>query len=375
MIRNMKVSFFSTRSQKERFLVLDLSNASFDSALGEKGSDEKLRMLSLERREVATLSFERTLEYLYLEIQKFQPHKIIFSFPSPMLKAKFVTQVFRPTNPKIPIQRREKEFIEKTVLKGALQEMRASLSADSGILPEDFVRVDLSVKEIKVDGYVVSSLEGLKGSRIEFMFLGIFLLRSYGTILQRFTQKYRIRTFKILHPAQAVENFAQKTQKGGLYLDIEDETSQIFAIRDGRLSFASSIPMGGDHFTEIFVESLGMKKNIAREFQEKYFRGMISEELRTKLKALLLPAVKNFATLVKKQLRDIEGVFSPRIFMFGRGSFLKEIHEIFEGDDLKNLPFSRVPEVSFLYPKDVRSIDTPHKTNPQYTLLFLLIPE
>ena len=178
----------------------------------------------------------------------------------------------------------------------------------------------------------------------------------------------------VLHLAQALERFARKKRKNGVYLHIAEESSEIAIWKDGVFALTEAIPLGGTHFTKVFENVLGMRKNTAQEFQERYFAGKLSEELRSQIKTLLAPPLNDFAALVKERLFQLNMSLPENIWIFGKGCKVREIFEMFEDDRVeKDLPFSQKPQPAFLLPKDIWNLERfPKNADPSYTGLFLL---
>lgn len=369
---------FSQISRRRRrgtpFLVLQIHHKSLSYAVLQQTGTDSLNVLSFGVKPINTVSFEATLDETYSELHKeFHMNRAIFGLPGSTLRARIGTYSSRRDHPKTFMKEQESNAIENKALADAAKEMQESLSAESGILPEDLEVQSLQILQTTIDGYGVPALKGFSGKTIEFGVFGAFLLRPHTYTLQAFARKYGMRMFSVAHAAQAIAHSSRNADSDGIYLLMEEEMTQIIVKKNGVLSFIDTIPMGGNAFTEALEKNLGMPENVAKEFQTRYFQGYLSEELQGRVRTLLLPEVQDFATLVKRRLESMRTSFPSAVWFFGEGSQIQELRGIFDERMSQDVAFLGTPKAAFLSPNDIWNIQNfAWGSNPRHTPLFLL---
>ena len=362
------------KKRGELVLVLHIDENSISFALFEIQT-VNTRILAYGMNDRKSFTLEQNLQEILRQINlRGQISKVVVSFSSHDFRAHVVRGGTKRDNGDFVINERENRSLENEILQRAERDMRKRIIEDSGILPSDFRMNKIEILERKIDGYKVPQFIGVRGKQVECVVLGTFLLLEPFHIIERFVQKNGFKQLEILHIAQAIVYHASKQKKDGIYLYIGNTKTQIGVWRDGKFNFSEGVPVGGDQFIEVFGEVLGMRENIAAEFQERYFTGEVSEEVREKIKSLLLPEIKKFGTLVSKRLYGMKTVLPENIWVFGAGSKIRDIFGMFEEIDETDSAFLQTPTFAFLSPKDILNIENfPHADDPRYTPLFLLV--
>jgi hypothetical protein len=354
-------------------LVLSIGERALHFILFEEKGEE-VRVLTSGQREVYLSNLEQILVDLFAQLTKSaRIRDMVVSFSSEIFKAQIIKEPFVRSTPKHSIDAKEAKRLEEKIRTRAKRSFNTILFEDSGILPGDFDFRSMQVLSHKVDGYEVVGLEGYKGSEVEFTLLGTFLLRKPFAVLKKAAKRYRIEHIQVVHIAEALVKYSEQKEQDGVFLSIEHTRTQVIISRGDNVALGEPIPAGEEHFLEVFGEGLGMKENIASEFQDQYFRGELSDILTQKVKALLLPEVKNFGTLVLQELEEAKISLPEQVWIFGSGSNIGDITGLFEHRVKEEFPFSEPPSVAFLLPQHIRAVkDFPGSHNPSYTGLFLL---
>jgi len=362
------------QSKKGRgVLVLLIGEGALSFLLFEETGKE-VRVLTSGQREAYLSNLEQNLVDLFAQLNKTRRiRQVVVSFSSEVFKAQIIKETIRRSTPSHPIDRKEAHSLEEKMRARAKRSFHKMLFADTGILPADFEFRSMEVLGHKIDGYEVQELEGFKGGDVESTILGTFLLRKPFSFVKKAAKRFGIQDIVVVHIAKALARYSERTENDGVFLSIEQRRTQIVVSHQGTFALTNPVAMGEENFNDVFSEALGMKENIASEFQEQYFRGELSKALMSKVRTLLLPEVKNFGTLITRQLEEVKISLPEHVWIFGSGSNIRDIANLFGEDIQEDLPFSEPPTIDFLLPEHILKVrDFPGSKNPHYTGLFLL---
>lgn len=350
---------------QKRIFAIDLGDLYLKFVFIEKG-----RAVLWGREELNLIFWQRPLEHLWDLIQNFfasfkgeEKGSLVLGFSQSFLKASFASHVIVRSSPQERISAAEEKTLEQEFQKELTEKSLGALSEMSGILKEEFLLERLVILSRAIDGYVVSRLEGLKGKEVVIVAFGVFLLRSHQEILDYIKNQYKLTPPVLVHEAETILQFAKDKNKEGLFLDIGDRISSVFLIQSGSLAALDVLPFGGDRFTSLLEQTLGMKTNVAREFKERFVKGQLTEDLRKRIHELFLPEARKLITLSKERLNKASFGMSFPCFLLGGGALIPELKEAFDEEGV---------HCSVLLPKDVLVLQGfPPEMNPQYTPLVL----
>ncbi len=142
---------------------------------------------------------------------------------------------------------------------------------------------------------------------------------------------------KMKFTVQALEVESQSVQrallkKGDtesfLVADINDHKTNLVMIERGRLLFTSSIPMGGNQFSEVLAKTLGIPVEKAEKI--KVDSGLNNTPENPNIKLSMLPILKNLSAEIKNVLsfqKEHFQVSIDKVILCGGGARLKGIQE------------------------------------------------
>jgi len=295
---------------------------------------------------------------------EFKQMPTLLGLPANLLRGKIIFQSFvREKNSKIN-EREEKEIYQK-IIERAKREISKSFQMESGLLPEDIRFQGLEILEIKIDGYRVERISGFKGKNLEFKILATFLTKYDFEKIEKIIKDFNLKLLKVINLAESLFYFLKGERAEGIFLDIGGDLTQALIVKEGNIGQIFEFEIGGRYFSKVLSERLGLIEREARDLKERYSKEELSEDLRKKIRDIILPEVKNWVFNFKNQLRKKSVFILPSdIFLFGGGSQIPEFQEIFEEErDF----FISPPKVKFILPKNLKNIEDQTKTlkNPQ----------
>ena len=373
----MKFPFIKEKDQLN--LILDLGTEAVKALIVE---ERKNIVLGAETDYLSSESFETVKKSIIRATTAVQdktktaPKSVTLGLPADILKARVSLQNHRRVASKKIIDSKEEKAICQKIRKQSSQEICKQISQQTGILEDDLLFVDFKILETKIDGYQVSTLNGFSGRNLEFRILAVFMpkyIEKYGNcgfeFLKKNIQELGWKDLKIACPW---ENLL-KTNKvnNALYLDVGGTLTQFIIIENDKLKRIREFKIGGENFTQLLSQTLGISEERARILKHKYTEKLVSEPTRDKIKEIISPGLYNWFNALKEQLARENSLIPDNIFLLGGGSLLPEISEILVTGDWENIHFLDEIKIKNLYPQDLNlaSIDF---NNLQYTPALLL---
>jgi len=330
-------------------------------------------------REVITKNIIKAIAEAYQnlggEISKPEKLPLLLGLPANISKGRIFFGTLKRNNPKIEIQEKEEKEIYKRILKESQKEISENFAQSYGILPEDLEFLTLEILDIKIDGYEVPYLRGFKGKELSFRVMAIFSPKYYIEEFKKIFKNIGFEIFKIIHLAQNLKLAFKEDISDCIFLDINDNFTQIFLIKEGKLISISEFEIGGGNFTRTISQVLGITEKAAQNLKEKYFKKALSEEVRKRVKEIIKTTLDEWFFNLKFKLKEaIELSLPSNFFLFGSGSQLPEIQEILETGEWEEFVFIQEPKVKLIYPKELKNIeDTTNILNtPQFISTILI---
>lgn len=354
------------KSEKNAILSIDFGSEAVKAVLFKK-ENEKTRILGYSIQsfenfgifDISGFEPETTKKIVSKAIEDIKKQSdegfkgVYLRLPADILKGEISLEIYKRKNGKKNITKGEEKDIYQKVLKQAENNISKIYSQEVGILPEDLRFITLKIFEIKIEGYEVSELCGFDGERVEFKILATFLPKHYLETIKKVLSQLNLEILKVAHTAELLMGINDYVERGGIFLDIGGDTTQIIFFKNKKLEIIDEINIGGRIISRLISQVFGIPEREARILKEKYSDKKLTEESRSKTKEIISTAIQNWFGNLKLKLFQFKIFLPTKIFLFGGGSQLLGIEEILaEGDWDTNL-FSGYTDVSKSYPSDV----------------------
>lgn len=382
------LDFLRFKKRPKSFLALDIGTEAIKALIFQR-ENEKVIILgnSLEyfdrfgifdsrdfEAEILKRAITRTLQNPALSLERAGREElpVILSLPATIFRGGVVFQSLKRENPQKIIEQGEEEVILEEVKREAERKIAQVQASKNGILPQDLQFIDLKILERKIDGYEVPSLQKFSGKKLDFRILATFLAKDYLNLVKKISQEIFLKNFQIINLAENLPRIFEEKKLSGIFLDIGGEVSQIFLVRRGKLEKVDTISIGGKVFLESLSQVYGMDFSGVRNLVQNYQKKLLSEEVRKEIKHLFVLESQKFFENLKICLKEDKPLPS-NIYLFGGGSLIPEIEEIFSVGDWSDFLFD-LPEIKILYPKDLKNIEETSRivNSPQYLPPLLL---
>jgi cell division ATPase FtsA len=292
------------------------------------------------------------------EIRKKKKWKTLINLPPNNLKARIAYKTFNRKQLQEKISKIEQDNIYKKALEGTQEELSQKFAQRYGILPGDIQWLVLKIIDVRIDGYSVPALLGYKGENIELEILAVFLTKKYFEDIKTLIKKSGLEIFKITHPAENILSFVNINN--GALMNIGEEASQFFLLKDGKIKQIGDFECGSNPFSSKIAQSLGIDHDSAKEISERYSNNLLSEESSAKIKNILAEEKEKWYNCFKEEIIGMsrEKTFSAKFYLFGEGGLIPDIKSVLmeKVNNDQTLPFVGFPAVSTIYPKDLKNI-------------------
>ncbi len=322
----------------------------FDKGFSEEDFEMEMikRAVAAAKKEVVSLVPPKE------NIKKIIP--VVLTLSPEVLKVKVVEGFSAREKREKKISKKEEEVIHKYILKEAKDDILKHSSEESGILGKDIDFLSLEIIDKEIEGYKVSSIQNYQGKNLSFKTLAVFILSSYLERISKILEDLGMSILRTVHLAQAVRIVFSERVKDGVFFDIGGKTVQVFFIKSGVLESVELFNKGGDDFTERIFDVLTIDKEEARRLKEQYSNGSLTFETSNRIKEIFSNEKKVWRDIFRKDQKS-------SVFLFGGGSSLPEIKDMFKRRQLVNV-------------KDLKIIDGKEIKSPQFIpsiLISLLI--
>ncbi len=350
--------FQEKRSLQDDCAVVDMGEYSAKLCLCRKKGSEVL-LEGFRIHEYTKVRTEERIKEAIDAAASFASRKIAFTFSPSILRTRVILYSLQRPNPRAPIQEKEQQELEKKITREIEKKGKDSIASQSGILGDEFVCVRSSLLAMRIDGYEVPHLKGFSGETVAFSMVLTFLLEAVRSSLAKSLLSSTMKLQGIEGGVYCLEKFCgERSLASSLFVDVGDMGTRFFLFSGGDIVFSGEFKKGGDRYTHVIEQSLGMSRQSALELKHRYALRSgegVSEGVRGKLAELFAPEFTLWKQELSKALAAEGKTIPGRVFLFGGGSMLPEMTDLFE-------------EGSLLPPRDI----IPHSSfSPQYTSLAL----
>ena len=337
--------FQEKRSSQDGFVVVDVGEHTAKLGLC-RGKGTEALLENLRTYEYQKIRAEERIQEVVDFAASFGVRDSVWTFTSSVLKTRVVTYVVKRQNAPFVIQNQEKEELKDKALKEAEEKGKETLASETGILGDEFVCVKHFILAMRIDGYDVQELKGFSGEMIEFRIALIFLQEKIRSSLAKSILSSTMKVRGIGGEAFSLEQFCKNTSVGdALFVDVGDMGTRFFMFSRGIIVLSGEFKKGGDRYTRIIEQSLGMNRQSAQDLKHRYGSRSLEEEVRRKLRELFVPECARWRQELTLILAT-EGKSVPRrVFFFGGGSTILEFQDAYEEGSLL-LPTNMIPRSS-----------------------------
>ncbi len=288
--------------------------------------------------------------------------KAIVGIAGELVKGTTTTVHYERIKPEIRIDLPElKNIIQKVEWK-AFDRIRQQLAWETGHSEIEVKLINAAIVDVRIDGYRVTNPVGFQGRDVSISVFNAYAPMVHLGALQSIAKELKLELLSI-----AAEPYAVARSMGiedvldfnAIFVDIGGGTTDIAVVRNGGLEGTKMFALGGRAFTKRLAQELGITFEEAEILKIKYAEGKLGKDVALKIEKMLADDCNVWLSGVELSLAEFaeSDTLPSRFFLCGGGSGLPGIKKVLMNSKwTKNLPFAKMPQVSFLQPKDVVNI-------------------
>lgn len=273
--------------------------------------------------------------------------RVFMGLPADFLKTRIFDISFTREKWQKKITEKEEKLIYSQISKAIQDKISNHDPKKPGLNIENPRTVRVRVVCVKISGYKVSSLVGLKGENLNFKVVVIFCQREYFDFLKTVAMAFNLNKFQVIHEVEGlIDGLKNKDKSNHLFVDIGRKNTQVFFFKD-ELEWAFDFKAGDYDAVSALSEKLGITDKEAEVLKDNFSLGKLSEKTSQKVEVIVSPVISKWIEMFKVSLKNI-ALTCPKVIIFGEGGSLKGLIET-----IKNCSDVSVLEVNELKIADV----------------------
>ncbi|MEK7545245.1 MAG: cell division FtsA domain-containing protein [Patescibacteria group bacterium] len=297
-----------------------------------------------------------------------KPEQMVMGIAGELVKGATTTTTYTRKDPDSKIDLAELKNIVHKVQWKAFDQVRSQLAYETGYNEIDVKLVNAAIVDMRIDGYRVNNPIGFQGRDVVMSVFNAFApLVHYGA-LQTIAAELGVDLITVMAEPYALSRCLRDEEGGGqvnaIFLDIGGGTTDIAVVRNGRLEGTKMFTLGGRTFTKRLCHSLNVSFDDAEDIKLMYsYEGLERHSEKIVRDAMKSDSEVWLSGIILTLSEFGLDLLPSRILLCGGGSRLPEIKEILETREwVKNLPFSKKPQIDFMLPKMVSQMTDDTKT-------------
>ncbi len=299
--------------------------------------------------------------------------KSIVGIAGELVKGTTTTVHYQRVNQNVKIGLPELKLIIQRVQEKALERIRNEVAYELGQDGVDISLINAAIVDVRIDGYRVSNPSGFTGQNVSMSVFNAYAPVIHLRALQTIAGHLGLDLINIAAEPYAVARAVEVediADFSAIFIDVGGGTTDIAVVRQGGLEGTKMFALGGRAFTKRLAKAFNLSFEKAEQLKLDYSYGKLNPADTERLDRFFEEDCRIWLSGVELSLQEFaqNDLLPPKIFLCGGGSGLPGIARTLTTPALiAGLPFGRPPQVGFLQPKDVVSIEdrTGSLTNPQ----------
>lgn len=288
--------------------------------------------------------------------------KTIIGIAGELVKGTTTTVHYERIRPEVRIDLPELKNIIQKVQWKAFDRIRQQLAWETGHSEIEVKLINAAIVDVRIDGYRVANPVGFQGRDVSIAVFNAYAPMIHLGALQKIADELKLELLSI-----AAEPYAVARSMGiedildfnAVFIDVGGGTTDIAVVRNGGLEGTKMFALGGRAFTKRLAQELGVSFEEAEVLKIKYAENKLGRDVSLKIEQVLDDDCDVWLSGVELALSEFADadLLPSKFFLCGGGSGLPGIKKaLLSPKWIKNLPFAKTPQVSFLQPRDVVNI-------------------
>lgn len=319
---------------------------------------------------------ESSREAVLLAQEKAQVKKVtqsIIGIAGELVKGTTTTVHYERVNPEIRISISELRMIVQKVQEKAFERIQKQLAWETGQDEIDVKLINAAIVDVRIDGYRITNPLNFQGRDVSMSVFNAYAPMIHLGAIQTIADELDLDLLSVAAEPYAVARSVEVEDMmdfSAIFIDIGGGTTDIAVVRNGGLEGTKMFALGGRAFTKHLAQEGRITFEEAEQLKLDYAQGKLDPDDAAKVAEFFQGDCQVWLGGVQLSLMEFAetDLLPSKIFLCGGGSGLPGIKEALGSSEwMKELPFSKLPQVAFLQPRDVvRITDTTGElTNPQ----------
>lgn len=284
--------------------------------------------------------------------------QVVMGIAGELVKGTTTTVHYERSEPEARIDLPELKNIIQKVQWKAYERIREQIAWELG-KNVDVRLINAVIVDVRIDGYRITNPLNFQGKE-----LGISIFNAYAPMLHLGAINTIAEELNLELISVAAEPYAVSSSVGyedihdfsGIFIDIGGGTTDVAVVRNGGLEGTKMFAIGGRAFTKRLAYELHISLTEAETIKKQYATGNLDTETATRVGKVIAQDALVWLGGVELSLAEFaeNDLLPSQIYLCGGGSALPELQKALLNQEwIRNLPFAKPPEISFLQPRNV----------------------
>jgi len=279
-----------------------------------------------------------------------------------LVKGTTTVVYYERLNPEVKINMSELKSIIQKVQRKAFDKIRQQISWETGLPEIDIKLINAAIVDMRIDGYRITNPLGFQGKNVSVNIFNAYAPLVHLGALQTIASDLELDLLSIAAEPYAVARSLEiedVLEFNAIFMDIGGGTTDIAVVRNGGIEGTKMFALGGRAFTKRISQNFGLNFDEAEKIKIKYAKGSLDKVISQKIEKILEEDCQVWLSGVELSLNEFSNtdLLPSKILLCGGGSGLPDIEKVLKTKNWsKELAFSKKPEISFIKPKQVKSI-------------------
>ncbi len=269
-----------------------------------------------------------------------------------------ITTVKVTRDGQIGIKKKEIDKIYKAISQASLENASTLFMESTGNIDIKMEAVISSDVYFKLDGVVVTDIEGKRGSELEIAVFSTFSPSFNITALEHVCKKAGVKLIGISPQLYGI-TLMLKRLKGqyfdGVVVNMGSDYTEVGVVFGGGLVATKTLSIGSEHFTAAIASKAGISQKEAKLKKTNYLLGKLESSEALEVQSMTSDLLELWLDGIQVLFEEFSGVktFSSKIYLTGEEAKMPGLLDMISKEPwTKSIPFKSPPEYALVACED-----------------------